>query len=273
MSSSSSEYEHEPESSAQALERYIVDQLSSLSLSVPQDDIEMMARFVEEEGLERDEKLEGVKGMLEGVVEGGVLPEEGVDEALENVVDEQVRLKELDEQRALEKEEAARSPSPSSSTRPNASDILSSLTPEELAAAQRQALLRQYAYVDADEEEINALMGGKTTRDGNAPPKGLSAKESEEKKAAEERRRMVEDALRLDGKKKKIRKQQEVDLLAPNLNREKVALRAQMEREAQKRDSQTRKDRDKAALDKQRADQAKAKADRQKKAAKQERRG
>lgn len=30
----------------------------------------MMARFVEEEGLERDEKTEGVKGMLEGVVEG-----------------------------------------------------------------------------------------------------------------------------------------------------------------------------------------------------------
>jgi hypothetical protein len=29
-----------------------------------------MARFVEEEGLEREEKVEGVKGMLEGVVEG-----------------------------------------------------------------------------------------------------------------------------------------------------------------------------------------------------------
>lgn len=29
-----------------------------------------MARFVEEEGLEREEKVEGVRGMLEGVVEG-----------------------------------------------------------------------------------------------------------------------------------------------------------------------------------------------------------
>jgi hypothetical protein len=28
-----------------------------------------MARFVEEEGLERDEKVEGVRGMLEGFVE------------------------------------------------------------------------------------------------------------------------------------------------------------------------------------------------------------
>ena len=30
-----------------------------------------MARFVEEEGLEREEKIEGVKGMLEGFVEVG----------------------------------------------------------------------------------------------------------------------------------------------------------------------------------------------------------
>lgn len=29
-----------------------------------------MARFVEEDGLEREEKVEGVRGMLEGVVEG-----------------------------------------------------------------------------------------------------------------------------------------------------------------------------------------------------------
>jgi hypothetical protein len=28
-----------------------------------------MARFIEEEGLERDEKVEGVRGMLEGVLE------------------------------------------------------------------------------------------------------------------------------------------------------------------------------------------------------------
>lgn len=28
-----------------------------------------MARFVEEDGLEREEKVEGVRGMLEGVVE------------------------------------------------------------------------------------------------------------------------------------------------------------------------------------------------------------
>lgn len=51
-----------------ALEQFITAQFESLSLSVPSDDVEMMARFVEEE-LEREDKIEGVKGMLEGVVE------------------------------------------------------------------------------------------------------------------------------------------------------------------------------------------------------------
>lgn len=57
------------ESSSQALERYLAEQLAGLSLEVPSEDVEFMARFVEEEGLESDEKVEGVKGMLEGVVE------------------------------------------------------------------------------------------------------------------------------------------------------------------------------------------------------------
>ena len=43
-----------------------------------------------------------------------------------------------------------------------------------------------------------------------------------------------------------------VDLLAPNLNRDKVQWKAQMEREAAKSAAQAKKDRDKAALDKQR---------------------
>ncbi|WWC58847.1 uncharacterized protein I303_101391 [Kwoniella dejecticola CBS 10117] len=259
----------EAESSAQALERYIAEQLTGLSISVPQDDVEMMARFVEEEGLERDEKLEGVKGMLEGVVEGGVLPEEGVDEALEKVLNEQERLR-IAEQERLRAEEEEEDDSPSPPTKP--SDILSTLSPEELKQAQKAALLRQYAYVDASADEVQAAIAA-NSRDPNAPARAGKASESEEKKAAEERKKMIEEALRLDGKKKKYRKQQEVDLLAPNLNRDKVAYRAQMEREAQKNAALAVKNRDKAALEKQRADQAKAKADKQKKAAKQERRG
>lgn len=43
-----------------------------------------------------------------------------------------------------------------------------------------------------------------------------------------------------------------VDLLAPNLNKEKMLYKSQMEREAQKSTAQARKERDKAALDKQR---------------------
>jgi hypothetical protein len=44
-----------------------------------------------------------------------------------------------------------------------------------------------------------------------------------------------------------------VDLLAPNLNREKVTYKAQLEREAVKKSAQDRKDRDRAALEKQRS--------------------
>ncbi|ORX37363.1 hypothetical protein BD324DRAFT_625852 [Kockovaella imperatae] len=252
----------EAESSSQALERYLSEKLSSLSLQVPDDDVEYMARFVEEEGLERDEKIEGVRGMLEGVVEEGSLPESGIDEALGHVVDEWSRLKEEEETKRAEAEEREKLAEP-----PDLKSILASMTPEEHAAAQRAALLREYGYVD----DADAL-GGSGERDGNAPPKGESARAAHEKAAADERKALIEKALALDGKKKKYKKQQEVDLMAPNLNRDKVAYRAQMEREAAKNAAQQKRDRDKAALDKQRNDAAKAKADKQKKAAKQERR-
>jgi hypothetical protein len=102
-------------------------------------------------------------------------------------------------------------------------------------------------------------------RDPNAPAK--SAKEKEGEREKEERRKAIEEALRLDGKKKKHRKNKEgqlfllggwawaddvVDLLAPNLNKEKMLYKAQMERDAQKSTAQMKKERDKAALDKQR---------------------
>jgi hypothetical protein len=89
---------------------------------------------------------------------------------------------------------------------------------------------------------------------------------AEEKKAAEERRAMIQKALALDGKKKKFKKQQEgalcfvyicfvlisvVDLLAPNLNKDKVQYMAQMEREAAKRASADKKEKDKAGRAKQ----------------------
>lgn len=57
------------ESSSQAIERYLAEQLAGLKLDVPAEEVEFMARFVEEEGLEVSEKVEGVRGMLEGVVE------------------------------------------------------------------------------------------------------------------------------------------------------------------------------------------------------------
>ena len=56
----------EAESSGQALERFMKERFGVLAIEVPEDDLEMMARFVEEEGLEKDEKVEGVRAMLEG---------------------------------------------------------------------------------------------------------------------------------------------------------------------------------------------------------------
>jgi hypothetical protein len=59
----------EAESSGQALERFMKEQFSVLAIEVPEDDLEMMTRFVEEEGLEKDEKVEGVRAMIEGFVD------------------------------------------------------------------------------------------------------------------------------------------------------------------------------------------------------------
>jgi hypothetical protein len=59
----------EAESSGQALERFMKEQFNVLAIEVPEDDLEMMARFVEEEGLEKDEKVEGVRAMIEGFVD------------------------------------------------------------------------------------------------------------------------------------------------------------------------------------------------------------
>ena len=59
----------EAESSGQALERFMKEQCDALSIEMPEDDLEMMARFVEEEGLEKEEKVEGVRAMIEGFVD------------------------------------------------------------------------------------------------------------------------------------------------------------------------------------------------------------
>jgi hypothetical protein len=84
-------------------------------------------------------------------------------------------------------------------------NILSTLTPEELAQAQRQAILRQYSYVEGDPEDEPGHGGSRAGGVGIGGGK-MSA---EEKKAVEERRAMIQKALILDGKKKKFKKQQE----------------------------------------------------------------
>ncbi|CAD6587764.1 MAG: hypothetical protein TREMPRED_004850 [Tremellales sp. Tagirdzhanova-0007] len=290
------------------LEHFILAEFAALDLTIPVDDVEYIARFVEEPDMDRDDKTDGIRGMLEGVVDGGILPDEGLGEALEAIVGEWERLYSLE----LQREPSSTSiPSPSP---PKPTDVLSTLTPSELAAAQRQALLRQYGYLEGGPDE-------EVEDDRDRPMKeGLTG---EEKKAEEERRKLVAEAIRLDGRKKKFRKKQEgvhlglggssmppkqlkeshslrssghpsnilrtplesthdlltmssstlVDLLAPNLNRDKMLYKAQAERDAQKKGANDRRERDRLALEKQRGDAAKAKVEKQKKAAKQERRG
>lgn len=214
----------EAESSGQALERVLKQQIAELAIEVPEDDLEMMARFVEEEGLEKDEKVEGVRAMLEGFADVRLdylshvneelidepLPD-GVDEALNTVMDEYDRLKALELEAEAEAEAESSSSESDSEEEGKTGNILDTLTPEELKQAQKQALLRQYAYVDADPDEL-AMAGLSVdgSRDPNAPPR--TAREKQGDKEKEERRKAIEEALRLDGKKKKHRKNKEGEL-------------------------------------------------------------
>jgi hypothetical protein len=62
----------------------------------------------------------------------------------------------------------------------------------------------KYAYVEGDLAELYI-----EDRPQGAPPKGGTVAEAEAKKLAEEKRIQVLAALKLDGKKKKYKKQQE----------------------------------------------------------------
>ena len=160
-----------------------------------------MARFVEEEGLEVEEKVEGVKGMLEGVAEVSSssdlliqsLPD-NVDITLKDVVEEWDRIRARAEAEAAEAEP---SPPPSPSPEPTVQ-----LTDKEIAKLHAM----RYAYADADPAELAAMLDAER---GDAPPRGSSAAEVAARKAADERRALLEAAIRLDGKKKKHKKNQE----------------------------------------------------------------
>jgi hypothetical protein len=154
--------------------------------------------------LEREDKVEGVKGVLEGVVGVGLfkhakgqrlMPQdlpEGLD--LDSIVDEWDRLKAAEEE--LVSDEA--SDSEVDQIPPDPKYILSTLSPAEAEYARRQALLAQYGYVDGDSPEPERP-------DGPARP----AKTGDAKKEEEERLRLIQQAIRLDSKKKKYKKAQD----------------------------------------------------------------
>ncbi|KAH8077861.1 hypothetical protein HD553DRAFT_166857 [Filobasidium floriforme] len=293
------------------LESFISAKFTALALSIPEDDVEYIARLVEEEELEDDDKKEGVKGMLEGFLpmKDGQTPEDpdfDLDPTITNIIDHWRDRRAAAAQEAAAQEAAAegeegaegdgdtgsesdsgsddgegdgdgqggsRKPSTSTPAEKKAhrakvkaqTSLIASLSPEELAAAQRRALLAQYGYVEDENVVQDDTSGG---------ARGETLRKREEEKEAKERRALIDAAIRGEAKRKKKSKRarETVDLMAPNLNKEKVQVKAQMLRQIAKQESQSVQARDKAALEKQRADQAKAKADKQKKAQKQERR-
>lgn len=76
--------------------------------------------------------------------------------------------------------------------------LLSSLTPEELALAQKRALLAQYGYVDDPSAGDDGDNG-----DPAAAVRGSTLRQREEEKIKEERRRMIDEAIRMEGRRRK----------------------------------------------------------------------
>lgn len=70
--------------------------------------------------------------------------------------------------------------------------LLDSLTPEELAAAQKRALLAQYGYVEEDGYDA-----------GDSGMAGSTLRKREEEKEAADRRALIDKAIKEEGKRKR----------------------------------------------------------------------
>ncbi|KAJ9094123.1 hypothetical protein QFC19_008075 [Naganishia cerealis] len=253
----------------QSLEDFISDKFTALKLEIPSDDVEYIARLVEEEELEEIDKKEGVKGMVEGFIPEDMLNQEehndqeisGIDRAIDQVL---TYWQDLRAAKIIEEESAASAAVQEGSSGDDGSDsesetggetremskgqkarkaLLESLTPEELAAAQKRALLAQYGYVEEDGYD-----------GGDSGMAGSTLRKREEEKEAADRRALIDKAIKEEGrrKRKSKRAKQEVDLMAPNLNKAKVQVKAQIARDSAKAEANFKKERDRAALEKQR---------------------
>ncbi|KAJ9127007.1 hypothetical protein QFC24_001238 [Naganishia onofrii] len=255
----------------QTLEDFISEKFTALRLEIPSDDVEYIARLVEEEELEEIDKKEGVKGMVEGFMPEDMLnPEEHNDQELSNIdqaIDQVLGYwQDLRSARIAEESAAAEArqgnsggedssdseeseaegdsaPAEMSKGQKARKALLDSLTPEELAAAQKRALLAQYGYVEEDGYDA-----------GDSGMAGSTLRKREEEKEAADRRALIDKAIKEEGKRKRKgkRAKQQVDLMAPNLNKAKVQVKAQIARDSAKAEANFKKDRDRAALEKQR---------------------
>jgi hypothetical protein len=77
--------------------------------------------------------------------------------------------------------------------------LIASLSPEELAAAQRRALLAQYGYV----EDENVVQDDAGTAGAGSGMRGETLRKREEEKEAKERRALIDAAIRGEAKRKK----------------------------------------------------------------------
>lgn len=121
----------------------------------------------------------------------------------------------VDEWARLQDEEAARlaalaPESPPAAAGPLPVEPKPQLSEKEIAKLHAM----KYAYVEGELAELWV-----EDRPDGAPPRHAGMSEAEAKKAAEERKAQVMDALRLDGKKKKYKKQQEGEAFRAELLR------------------------------------------------------
>lgn len=79
--------------------------------------------------------------------------------------------------------------------------LIASLSPEELAAAQRRALLAHYGYVD--DESLSGVNEDVSSGGAGSGMRGETLRKREEEKEAKERRALIDAAIRGEAKRKK----------------------------------------------------------------------
>ncbi|CED83923.1 hypothetical protein [Phaffia rhodozyma] len=241
------------------LELFISTSLeSSLGAPVSEDNIEYIARLVEEEALEDEDKIEAVRGILETEFEGR--EEVVIEQAVLSILEEHRRLLAEIPSPTLSESESSESEDDDSSNNPAIQD------PAFQERLRKALLIQQYGLVEDDSASSYAVREG-----GPGPGEGKKPAEGGIDEA------LLRSELKRMSMKKKTRKKydsvNEDYFASGNLNREKMKYEDAQKRAAAKATAAEKKVNDKAGYAKQKADQQAKLEARRKKAAKGERRG